>query len=415
MAHKVAVVIEKFDPARGGAEGYARDLCAGLLDRGFEVHVLARVGNIDDKSDDNINHRGPKNHTNIYPKIHIIPAVKYPKFLRLYTFVRGVEREIERGGYNIVHTMGQTTGGNVLNPHSGIEQSWIEGDDNSRESVAGRLFAGIKRLLSPRHHLILGLQRRQYKEMRVKGVDGVKGGKAIVAIADMIKKDIVNYHNVDENKIEVVYNGVDTEKFSIGKRELFRKGERERLGVKNEEILILCVTNNFRLKGVLPAIRMLPVLKEKVEKTRGGFRLMIVGRDNPSRYLREAKRLKVDDLVTFVDYVPDPVPLYAAADIYFHPTFYDSCSLTVIEALASGLPVVTTEKNGAKGLIESKESGWVIKDPRDYEETSRAIIHYFSKEARKKALVAAGGVGDDLSFNRNIESIVQIYNRIISL
>ncbi len=397
MAHKVAVVIEKFDPERGGAEGYARDLCTGLLDRGFEVHVLARVGNVDD----NINHKGPK--------IHLISTVKYPKFLRLYTFVKGVEREIERGGYDIVHAMGQTTGGNVLNPHSGIEQSWIEGDDNSRESAAGKLFAGIKRFFSPRHHLILGLQRRQYNEMRVNGV------KAIVAIADMIKKDIVNYHNVDESKIEVVYNGVDTEKFSIGKRELFRKGERERLGIKNEEILILCVTNNFRLKGVLPAIRMLPVLKEKVGKTHRGFRLMIVGRDNPSRYLREAKRLKVDDLVMFVDYVPDPVPLYAAADIYFHPTFYDSCSLTVIEALASGLPVVTTKKNGAKGLIKSKESGWVVKDPRDYEETSRAIIHYFSKEARKKALVTAGGFGDDLSFDKNIESIVQIYNRIISL
>ncbi len=388
---KVAVVIEKFDPKRGGAEGYARELCKGLLDRGFEVHVLARVGNIDD---------------NIGPKIHLIPTLKYPKYLRLYTFVRGVEREIERGKYDIVHTMGQNTGGNVLNPHSGVEQSWIEGDDNSRESVAGRLFAGIKRLLSPRHHLILGLQRRQYNSDRV---------KAIVAIADMIKKDIVNYHNIDESKIEVVYNGVDTERFSIGKRELYRKGERERLGVKNEEILILCVTNNFRLKGVLPAIRLLPVLRERAGKTRGGFRLMVVGRDNPLRYLREAKRLKVDDLVTFVDYVPDPAPLYAAADIYFHPTFYDSCSLTVIEALASGLPVVTTEKNGAKGLIKSKESGWVIKDPRDKEETSRAVIHYFSDEARKKALLAARGFGDDLSFNKNIESIVQIYNRIISL
>lgn len=405
MAYKVAVVIEKFDPERGGAEGYARDLCTGLLDSGFEVHVLARVGNIVENTE-----------SKIHPKIHIIPAVKYPKFLRLYTFVRGVEREIERGGgYDIVHAMGQTTGGNVLNPHSGIEQSWIEGDDNSRESVAGRLFAWIKRFLSPRHHLILNLQRRQYKEMCDKLGKGTKGAKAIVAIADMIKKDIVNYHNVDESKIEVVYNGVDIERFSIDKRELFRKGERERLGVKNEEILILCVTNNFRLKGVLPAIRMLPVLREKVGKTHRGFRLMIVGRDNPSRYLREAKRLKVDDLVTFVNYVPDPVPLYAAADIYFHPTFYDSCSLTVIEALASGLPVVTTEKNGAKGLIKSKESGWVVKDPRDYEETSGAIIHYFPEEARKKALVTAGGFGDDLSFDKNIESIVQIYNRIVSL
>ncbi len=390
MGRKVAFVIDKFDPERGGAEGYARDLCRGLADRGFNVHVLARAGRTDDGRID----------------IHIIPTAKYPKFLRLYTFVRGVEREIKRGGYDIVHGIGHNTGVNVLNPHSGVEQSWIEGDDNSRESGIGRLFAGIKRLLSPRHHLILYLQRRQYRD---------RGVKAIIAIAEMVKRDIIEYHNVDENKIEVVYNGVDTKRFSTKKRGLYRKKERKRLGIGEDEILILLVSNNFRLKGILPAVELLPVLRERTGGGRGKFRLMIVGRDNPRRYVRAARRLGVEDLVRFVDYVPDPVPLYAAADIYFHPTFYDSCSLTVIEALASGLPVVTTEKNGAAGLIESRETGWVIGDPRDKEEVAQALLYYLDDGVRKRAHRAAELFGERLSLETNIDRVVQIYDRVISL
>lgn len=388
MAIKVALVIDKFDPKRGGAEGYARDLSKGLLERGIEVHVLAREGETDEGR----------------LKVHLIPTLRYPKFLRLYTFVRGVEREIAKGSYDIVHVMGQNTGGNVVNPHSGVEQSWIEGDDNSRESAVGRLLASIKRLLSPRHHLILRIQRRQYGDGRV---------GAVIAISDMIRDDIINYHKVDENKIEVVYNGVDTGRFSIENRVLYRDGERERLGIERGEIAILYVSNNFRLKGLLPAVRLLPFLRERTG-VGSKFRLLVVGRDNPARYIREAKRIGVEDLVEFIDFVPDAAPLYAAADIYYHPTFYDSCSLTVVEALASGLPVVTTAKNGASGLIRSRDTGRVVTDPRDVEETASALLGYFPEDARKRAFNAVKGFGESLSFDKNVEKIIEIYNRVIS-
>jgi UDP-glucose:(heptosyl)LPS alpha-1,3-glucosyltransferase len=169
------------------------------------------------------------------------------------------------------------------------------------------------------------------------------------------------------------------------------------------------------LKGVLSAIELLPVLRESAGGGSGKFRLMIVGRDNPRRYIRAARRLEVDDLVQFVDYVPDPVPLYAASDVYFHPTFYDSCSLTVIEALASGLPVVTTEKNGAAGFIESRETGWVIGDPRDREEVAQALMYYFDDGVRERAYQAAERFGERLSLETNIDRVVQIYDRVISL
>ena len=387
MKTRVALVIDKFDPKMGGAERYVWELAHVLKTEGMDVHILTRLGI----------------EAGIGIKIHYIRTVRHPKFLRLLGFVRGVKKELKDGNYDIVHGVGYNTGVTLLNPHTGVEQSWIEGDDESRESVIGRLWGKVRRALSPRGHLILKLQKEQYRD---------KGVRAIIAISDMVKEDIMRFHDVDEGRIRVIYNGVDTERFHPKNREIHREEMREAvLGIDSDEILILMVTNNFRLKGVFPAIGVLPVLKEMAERP---IRLIIVGRDSPKRYLAYARRLGVLEMVDFIEHVEDMAPIYAAADIFFHPTFYDSCSLVVLEALASGLPVVTTRKNGAAGVIDSREVGWVVSDPRDREELARAVAHYFPDETRKKALDGARRIVEDITSRENFNAIKGVYEEIIS-
>ncbi len=77
-------------------------------------------------------------------------------------------------------------------------------------------------------------------------------------------------------------------------------------------------------------------------------------------------------------------PYYAASDIYVHPTFYDSCSLTVLEALASGLPAVTTRFNGASDAILSDEGGKIVQDPANADEIADAIAYYFDEQRRNQ-------------------------------
>ena len=385
MSLRIVLVIDKYDPAKGGAEGYVRGLALGLADRGHDVAVLAR-----DTAPE------PDGRITVVP----VSAPRHPKWLRLLGFVRGVEKIAAGGDYDVVHGVGYNTGVTLLNPHSGVEQSWIEGDDASRESLWGRLFGKIRRSLMIRHYLILRLQRRQYRDPRV---------RAIVAIAGMIKDDMIRFHGVDPGRIRVVFNGVDLDRFHPRLRGEERKRERSRLGIEEGEIAILLVANNFRLKGVLPAIRMLPRLTERVDRP---FRLFVVGRGDTEKYLAEARRLGVDDRVRFLDYVPDMPPLYAAADIYYHPTFYDSCSLTVLEAFASGLPVITTAKNGASGAITEQATGRVLTDPRDVEETARALADFFPEEAREAALEATTRLRDAYDERRNIDRIEAIYHEI---
>ena len=383
MSLKIALVIDKFDPRMGGAERYARDLSSWLIDKGHEVHVFCR--------------KGRSGGSGVI--IRRVPCLSYPKSLRLLTFVIRTRMMIAREEFDVVHALGYNTGATVLGPHTGVEESWIEGDRRSYETGMQRIFSRITRALSPREYLIGRLQQRQYRE---------PGVRAIVAISDMVKEDMIKYRGVDPGRITVVYNGVDTVRFSPNNGTNRREETRYGLGVPPDELLILMVTNNFRLKGVLCAIRALPRLDDRIGRP---CRLFVVGRGDPGPYLREAEKSGVAGRVVFLEHVQDLAPLYAAADLLLHPTFYDSCALVVIEAIASGLPVVTTAKNGAAGLISSPDLGLVVDDPRDTETLADAVSRYASEEARRNARAAAleahGGLSDEVNFSR----ILDIYQR----
>ncbi|MBN2225219.1 MAG: glycosyltransferase family 4 protein [Deltaproteobacteria bacterium] len=386
MKLKIALIIDKFDYRMGGAERYARDLAEGLVREGHEIHVFCR--------------RGQSSREGIV--VHLIPAITYPKYLRLLTFVRGVRKHLNKDDFDIVHGLGYNPGVTVLNPHTGVEQSWIEGDDQSRESSAALLWARLVRFLTPRRHLILSLQRRQYRD---------SGVRAVIAISEKVKSDMMRFHPVDDDRIEVINNGIDIQRFNPKNRDRYREAARNKLGLATDEILILTVTNNFRLKGIYPAVRMLPALMKRVKVP---FRLLIVGRDDSGPYQRQAERLAVSDRVVFMNYVEDVAPLYAAADIFFLPTFYDSFALVALEAIASGLPVVTTKNAGAAAVIESRDMGWVVDDPRDHEALAEALSYYFSREAQTKAYAAAGKIYTRFSSTENIRRIQEVYRRVLS-
>jgi UDP-glucose:(heptosyl)LPS alpha-1,3-glucosyltransferase len=89
----------------------------------------------------------------------------------------------------------------------------------------------------------------------------------------------------------------------------------------------------------------------------------------------------VFEQIVFAGSTDEPEKYYGAADLLVHPTFYDACSLTVLEALSSGLPVITTFSNGASGVIRPEE-GRVIRDPKNSEELKEAIRYFLEKGIR---------------------------------
>jgi len=176
---------------------------------------------------------------------------------------------------------------------------------------------------------------------------------------------MAGYFALDERSIDVVYNGVDTERFRPIKKD------------RKDHLRILFSAGNFRLKGLGQLISALSV----IQRERRDFRLSVMGRGKRGRYEKRIRDMGLSDLVEFMGERANPESIYGGADILVHPTYYDACSLTTMEAMASGLPVITTRWNGASALIE--DEGFVIDEPDRIDSMVSAIKRLFHEETRE--------------------------------
>jgi len=381
---KIALNIYKYLPTKGGGEGYLANFANQLAERGHEVHIYANTW----ESNNNKIH------------YHTIPVIRYPKFLKDVSFVINSYNSMAKNDYDIVQVVGRALGMNVFNPHCGVEKAWLKQDFLSINGLFHRFLKHITSFFSIRQNFILWLDRKQYTG---------KGVSRIIAISDMIKNDIVKYHNIDPQKINVVYNGVDLQRFNPANKKKYRKATRKKLSL-GEEFVILYISNNFRLKGLLTLIKALGELK----KSHKNFKTLIIGRGRDSSYRKIAKKLNCLENLIFLGHVKDIETYYAASDIYVHPTFYDSCSLVVTESLASGLPVITTGCDGASGVIDNGIEGFVMGNPTDYEALAEKISLFFDDEFREKASIAARGKAEKYPAEKNCEEIIEIYNEVVA-
>ncbi len=364
---KIAILLDKFLPSRGG-ERYFSFLCEELTIRGHEVHLFATeteaVGGLP-------------------YRVHKIPVWRYPAWLRALSLWRYGSGTLTRQGFDIVHAVAQVRAATVLNPHGGVERAYLRQEFASIGNPLYYAYKLLKRYLSVRHYLEIALQKRLY----------AAGGRGPPRDRHLGhgQGDIINYYAYPADRISVVFNTVDLDRFHPRMRDVHRAGKRAELGLGEESILLLFAGNNFRLKGIETLIRALALLTAQFPDR--DFRLLVAGRGRPGRYRRLMKELGVAARVVFTGPLSPMEHYYAAADIYVHPTFYDSCSLTVLEALATGLPAVTTRFNGAAQVIASQEGGMVIDDPADAAELAAAVALYADPE--KRAAAAHGRKGMD--------------------
>jgi UDP-glucose:(heptosyl)LPS alpha-1,3-glucosyltransferase len=226
--------------------------------------------------------------------------------------------------------------------------------------------------------------------------------KKVIAISEMVHRDIVDYYGIPEDRMVVIYNGVDTERFHPRNRR-YREEIRNHYGLSSKDVLLLFVSHNFRLKGLRYLIQALPLAQER----NGSMKLLVVGRDRAEPYRRLAKKVGCADDVLFAGGVRNLERYYASADMLVHPTFYDPCSLVVLEALASGLPVITTRYNGAGGIISEGKEGFVLDDPRDIQVLAERILSLSQPGTLKKASKAARRLAQRYSHQRCYEEMLK--------
>jgi UDP-glucose:(heptosyl)LPS alpha-1,3-glucosyltransferase len=236
-----------------------------------------------------------------------------------------------------------------------------------------------------------------------------KNFRKIIAISDMVKHDMVHWYQIPEERIHVIYNGVDIERFHPRNRQ-FREEVRRRHRI-GDELVILFVSNNFRMKGLGCLMKALADLKREGPPP---FKLLVLGRDRQGPHLRLAKKNGIFEETVFAGSTNESEKYYGASDLLVHPSFYDACSLTVLEALASGLPVITTSSNGASGVISQGVEGWVIQEMKTGDEIKMAIRYFLDDEIRKQASYRGRSKAEVYSETLNFDRMLRIFREVLT-
>ena len=383
---RIALTVEDFRAWRGGGEGYAVSLARALAARGHEIHVFA--AQVAETPNGIVPHRVP---------------VSGGFFSKRAAFARNCARLIEKEAeaFDVVHGLGKSVAMDVFRPGGGVHRAWRRQDPLSIESPLRRSWVRFRRCLSIDQWLVLKLEAEQFRS----GPDGPE----IIANSQMVRRHILEHYPVPEDRIHIIYNGVDTERFSPENRKKYRAAMRKKFGAADSDTVLLFMANNFRLKGLGLLVRALGMLRD----VRDTLRVVVVGRGRAWRYRNLAGRLGMEDRIAFVGQMNEPEKAYAGADMLVHPTFYDPCANVTLEAMASGLPVVTSIYNGAGELIEPGVQGEVI-DPSDPAALAGAIRTLLTPDHLEAAGIAARQLAEKHTLAGHIDEVLGVYKKILA-
>ena len=240
--------------------------------------------------------------------------------------------------------------------------------------------------LSPVQRLVIRAERRNLRKAR-----------RIVAMSRLVKREIERIHGIEPEKIDVVYSGVNLSEFSPGK--------------PSAEPTFVFAGNPFRRKGLDALIRGLRYCKEG--------KLLIFGKSLPGdpvqRYLRLAKRLGVGERVVYMGFTEKLNEQFSSANAFIFPTLYDPFGLVVLEAMASGLPVITSSPSycGAAELIKDGRNGLLLKNPRDEREIGEKInLILEDRNLRKRLGRNARKTAERYTWDRTASGFLEVFESL---
>ncbi|WKW12698.1 glycosyltransferase family 4 protein [Pseudogemmatithrix spongiicola] len=212
----------------------------------------------------------------------------------------------------------------------------------------------------------------------------------VIAQSGYMRDQILGSYRIPPEHVHVVHNAVDTEEYTPARRLALRDEMRARWQIPPEALCLLFLGHNFRLKGLWQMLQVLPRLGPLGRPVH----LLVAGKGTGEPQRRKARRLVrslgLERQVTFAGDVRPSLHAHAAADALLHLSWHDSFGFVSLEAMASGLPVVTTPYVGAAELIVNGESGLVVDPARD--EAIIGAIRQLADDAFRARVGAAAAV-----------------------
>jgi glycosyltransferase involved in cell wall biosynthesis len=334
---------------------------------------------------------------------HRVPTVGGPHLLRfvswmvLNTVMRWSHRVFGRIFCDLVISPGiNCMNADVVIVHALFHRLWklarVAGVDNPQR--VGFLRSRHRRAY---YGLLTALEVRIYANRKV----------SLLAVSRRTANLLQRYFH--RSDIAVVPNGVDTQEFSLAARIAGRKAARRRRKLDDDDFVLLLIGNDWRVKGlesILEAMAALPDLP---------LQLIVAGNDEGNYFRDVAKRQGVLGRCHWEEPRYDVLDLYSAADVYVSPSHEDSFGLPVAEAMACGLPVITSAFAGVAGQIHHGVDGFVVPDPKD----ARLLAHLLERlhrdlDFRRYVGEAAARTAQDWTWDRNAEAVWERLKLVVS-
>lgn len=314
-----------------------------------------------------------------------------PSFLRPLVFALSAERAVKKAAPDVVISLERTACQEIFRAGDGVHKEWLI----KRKRTASLLKRALI-TLSPLHCIMLFLEKRLFSS---------PGLKTVVANSGMVKNEIIRHYGLPEKRICVIYNGIERTAVLEGKRRLeARQGIREGLKIADDEGLLLFVGSGFERKGLIYLVRAVAALYSGGAKVK----LLVVGKGSERRYAKEADRLGIAGRVIFNGPSGDVGRFYAAGDIFCLPSIYEPFSNACLEAMANGVPVITTKANGACEIITNGVDGAVIEDPVDHCALANAIRPFLDPLKREKAATSAKNTAHQYSIEKTVSAFLKL-------
>lgn len=343
MPHKVCFISPEYWPLSGGTGAYVYYLSNELLKNGYKIYVVTGSNQSKDI------HVNPQLDVS-FLKIPKIPIVK--SFMLASNSQRKLNSLRKTANVDITHPQLPLTPNFAVPPNFGktivctVHSTWKGEAKAIQGEPYSRLNANEKFLVSFNWFL------RFFEEGML------SRARKIIAVSHFTKWELTNYYKIPANKIQVIHNGVDINKFKpvVDKRKV-----KAELGFNPDDLAIVSVGRLYARKGLFTLIDSMP----SVVKRYPNAKFIISGKgqsDEMHKLITHAEKLGVKNNIIFTGYYPDKkLPrLYQAADVFAFSTFYEHHPFAVLEALATGLPVVTTTVGGIPETIESGKNGFLV-------------------------------------------------------
>jgi UDP-glucose:(heptosyl)LPS alpha-1,3-glucosyltransferase len=356
----------------GGAEAYLKRLARGVVEAGHDVRLVA---------------------TSDWPE----EAWPFGPITRLRDrapigFADELEQIRPTLGCDVLFSLERVWRCDVFRAGDGVHRAWLE-----RRSKFELPLKQFVRSISQKHRDLLRLEQSLFADR--------KAGR-VIAASQMVKDEIVGLYRYPADKIDIIRNGVPLDKFRFDPE--LREKSRENLNLEPDQIALLFAGSGWERKGLLFAIEAMALCNDRK------MRLLVAGHGNQKLYKTRRLRFWREDPIRFLGEVADLARVYAAADIFILPTIYDPFSNACLEALACGLPVITTRANGLSEIIEDSVNGSIIDRASDLV-SLRDAIRFWSDPSRRVAARSANiGRAAQFDISYNVHRTLEILTRVLA-